>query len=66
MDRYARKIVDALVLQTYAIKHARGGFGHARIVIALAGVERGALHYETAKAVEIDKIGKFKAIAKCA
>ena len=58
------KVVDTFVLQTHAVEHTRRGLGHAGIVVALTGVERGALHDDGSEAVERNEVLKLKPVAE--
>ena len=58
------EIVHALVLQAHAVEHSAGGFGHTRIVVALARMQRSAFHDDAADAVEGHEVGKFQSVAK--
>ena len=60
------KVVDSLVLQSDAVEHTRGCFGHARVVVSFARVQGCAFYNETAQTVEVYEVGKFQTVAKCA
>ena len=59
------KIVYAFILQSHAVKHPTCGFGHARIVVALSRHEGCPFDDKASEAVEVDEVGKLKAVAEC-
>jgi hypothetical protein len=59
------EIVDTLILESHTVEHALRGLGHAWIVVALARLQRGALHNDATNLTEIYKVLKLKTIAKC-
>ena len=58
------KIVDALVLQTYAVEHPHRCLCHPRIGVALTRMKGGTLDDDAAKLTQVDEIGKLQSIAE--
>ena len=58
------EVVGPLVLQPHAVEHARSRFGHARIVVALARLERGAFHDDGSYFFQRHEILKLQPIAE--
>ena len=66
MVHFMTKLLHAAVLQANGVEHARWGFGHARVGVALAVGASGAFHDETAQSLEVYEVGVFFAIAESA
>ena len=60
------EIVNTFVLQSDAVEHAAGCLCHAWVVVAFTRIECGAFDDDAAYVFEIDEVGKFDAVAKCA
>ena len=63
---FLAEVVYSLVLKPHGIEHTRRRLGHTGIGVAFTVVEGGTLDDDTAKAVEVYKIGKLGAVTKCA
>ena len=58
------EIVDAFVLESDAVEHSHRRLSHTGIVVALARMQRRALHDNAAQLVKGHEILKLKAIAE--
>ena len=58
------EIVNTLILQSYAVEQTLGGLYHSGVVVALAGMEGGALDNDATDAVQRQEIGKFHSVAE--
>ena len=60
------KSADADVLKADGVQHPSLGFAHARSGVSQFGLDREPLDHDATEAVQIDQMGEFDPIAKCA
>ena len=60
------KILCTFVLQTYGVQHTGGSLSHTGIRISFARLDSRPLHEDATETGNIEKVGVFDAITKCA